>query len=67
MDKTCYTILIASAASLGAIFAPPARAAGVTLDAFRRSIGAAIAAECPWLRFYCSACRQIGEIDLGKL
>jgi hypothetical protein len=31
MDKTCYTIFIASAASLGAIFAPPACAAGVTL------------------------------------
>jgi hypothetical protein len=31
------------------------------------TIGAAIAAECPWLRFYCPARRQIGEVDLRKL
>jgi hypothetical protein len=29
---------------------------------FYPTIGAAIAAECPWLRFYCPACRQIGEV-----
>jgi hypothetical protein len=34
---------------------------------FYPTIGAAIAAECPWLRFYCPACRQIGEVDLRKL
>jgi hypothetical protein len=28
---------------------------------------AAIAAECPWLRFHCPACRQIGGGDLRKL
>jgi hypothetical protein len=31
------------------------------------TIGAAIAAECPWLRFHCPACRQIAEVDLRKL
>jgi hypothetical protein len=34
---------------------------------FYPTIGAAIAAEHPWLRFYCPACRQIGEVDLRKL
>jgi hypothetical protein len=34
---------------------------------FYHTIGAAIAAECPWLRFYCPACRQIGEVDLRQL
>jgi hypothetical protein len=34
---------------------------------FYPTIGGAIAAECPWLRFYCPACRQIGEVDLRKL
>jgi hypothetical protein len=34
---------------------------------FYPTIGAAIAAECPWLRFYCPACRQIGEVDLRQL
>jgi hypothetical protein len=34
---------------------------------FYPTIGAAIAAECSWLRFYCPACRQIGEVDLRKL
>ena len=34
---------------------------------FYPTIGAAISAECPWLRFYCPACRQIGEVDLRKL
>jgi hypothetical protein len=34
---------------------------------FCPTIGAAIAAECPWLRFYCPACRQIGLVDLRKL
>jgi hypothetical protein len=34
---------------------------------FYPTIGAPIAAECPWLRFYCPACRQIGEVDLRKL
>jgi hypothetical protein len=34
---------------------------------FYPTIGAAIAAECPWLRFYCPACRQLGEVDLRKL
>jgi hypothetical protein len=33
----------------------------------KRVGGAAIAAECPWLRFYCPACRRIGEVDLRKL
>lgn len=34
---------------------------------FYPTIGAGDAAECPWLRFYCPACRQIGEVDLRKL
>jgi hypothetical protein len=34
---------------------------------FYPTIGAAIASECFWLRFYCPACRQIGEVDLRKL
>jgi hypothetical protein len=34
---------------------------------FYPTIGAAIAAACPWLRFYSPACRQIGEVDLRKL
>jgi hypothetical protein len=34
---------------------------------FYPTIGAAIAAECPWLRFYCPACRQIGEVDCASL
>jgi hypothetical protein len=34
---------------------------------FDPTIGAAIAAECPRLRFYCPACRQIGAVDLRKL
>jgi hypothetical protein len=34
---------------------------------FYPTFGAAIAAECPWLRLYCRACRQIGEVDLREL
>jgi hypothetical protein len=34
---------------------------------FYPAIGAAIATKCPWLHFYCPACRQIGEVDLRKL
>jgi hypothetical protein len=34
---------------------------------FYPTIGAAIVAKCPWLRFYCPACRQIGEVDLRRL
>jgi hypothetical protein len=34
---------------------------------FYPTIDAAIAAECPWLRFYSPACRHIGEVDLRKL
>ena len=34
---------------------------------FYPTIGAAITAGCPWLRFYCPACRQIGEVDLRNL
>jgi hypothetical protein len=30
---------------------------------FYPTIGAAIAAECPWLRFYCA----VGEVDMRKL
>jgi hypothetical protein len=34
---------------------------------FYPTIDAAIGTECPWLRFYCPACRQIGEVDPRKL
>jgi hypothetical protein len=34
---------------------------------FYPTIGAAIAVECPWLRFCCPVCRQIGEVDLRRL
>jgi hypothetical protein len=34
---------------------------------FYLAIGAAIAAECPWLRFYCPACRQIGGLISGSV
>jgi hypothetical protein len=34
---------------------------------FYPTIGAAVPAESPWLRFYWPACRQIGEVDLRKL
>jgi hypothetical protein len=34
---------------------------------FYPTISAAVAAEHPWLHFYCRACRQICEVDLRKL
>jgi hypothetical protein len=34
---------------------------------YHHTIGAAMASECAWLRFYCPACRQIGQVDLRKL
>jgi hypothetical protein len=34
---------------------------------FYPTIGAAIAAGLPWLRFYCPACRVVGSVDLRRL
>jgi hypothetical protein len=34
---------------------------------FHPTIGAAVAAGRPWLRFYCPGCGQAGEVDLRRL
>jgi hypothetical protein len=44
-----------------------ARQAGGKEHWFHPTIGAAIAAGFPWLTFSCSACRQVGSIDLRAL
>jgi hypothetical protein len=33
---------------------------------FYPTIGAAIAAECPWLRFYCPACRKLVRLICAR-
>jgi hypothetical protein len=44
-----------------------ARQAGGRALWFYPTIGAAIAADLPWLTFYCPACTVVGSVDLRKL
>jgi hypothetical protein len=44
-----------------------ARQAGGRELWFYPTIGAAIAAELPWLSFSCPACQQVGAVDLRTL
>ncbi len=47
-----------------AICQPNATLAGDRELWFYPTIGAAIAAERPWLTFHCPGCRVIGQVDL---
>jgi len=44
-----------------------ARIAGGRRLWFHATIGAAIAADLPWLSFYCPGCGQVGDVDVRRL